>query len=260
MVAAGLAAHTGTGRMTEVTLHGTAAGAGALHAPAANDVEAKGLETWSVLLQAACKRYVNLVDEADPQWVKPWLPAALGTPAAWTPVDRQCLSAALLSRFSLEWPAVSCWLPRIHRIGLLKRADALRVLGALAVFCHPSLLTHSLDAGRWRCARELLGEPTCERLIACAPAAALPAPKIKGVLTAAALAEIGLSIVDAALLPTNANVVNLMRFYLPVRAPLRRPPSPAQCARAAVVCTAFLTHLDELFPDLIWLFGSNSVS
>lgn len=221
--------------------------------------QAADIATWQLLLKASRDRYEHLVDEIDPQWVLPWLPAALCDPAARTPSDRDRLSAALLARFGLSWPALSCWKPPLHRIGLLPRADALRVLSALALFCNPSLLTRSVDANRWRQVRELLGEAACEALIARSLPLVRPRPTSAGHLTATMLARDGLETLVAGMTPGHDDLVNVMRFYLPVPGELQlHIPISARCVSAVMMCTAFYAHLDEFIPDLLWLFGSNS--
>ncbi len=225
-------------------------------AAAAGDGDPAGRSAaWQIVLETARSRYIHLVEQSHAEWVGPWLPEAVRGTVMQTQRGGATLSAVLLKRSGVRWPALSSWQPRIHRIGLLPRQDAMRVLGALALFANPSVLYRTVDRSRLQALREFIGAPTCAALLSAPRPLAMPAREGAHLLPPSALAGQGLSLVTACERAVDRNMAGLMRFYLPPGAVAATTLTDAARSRTAALCAAFFDNVNNLIPDLRWLFG-----
>jgi hypothetical protein len=215
---------------------------------------------WPAVLQATGTRYAALLSDTHPQWLESWLPTALSPPAPLPAAHELQLVQLLLKRLGVQWPKLSRWHCKLHRIRLLPRKDAERVFALIALFTHPDLLAHTIDGERRRAIRQFVGPQACDALLADLRAPALPTPNQKLIRTLDGLVDWGVHIVGSAILDEDQDVVKLMRLYLPVHTALYRPLSTPQRARARTVCDEFFERSQDLVPDLSWLFGSNSAA
>lgn len=229
--------------------HGDVAPAGAApQAPAS---------PWAALLESSGTRYAALLSDTHPQWLDSWLPAVLRPPTPLPAANELRLAQLLLKRMRLQWPPLSRWRRKAHRIRLLPQKDALRVFSLIGLFAHPALLTHTIDGERWRMTRDVIGAQACETLMASKHTPLLRGPSGRCIKSLYALADWGLNVVGSGVAKQDQDVVDLMRLYLPVHGVLHRPLSASECRRASGVCDEFFERTEDFIPDLAWLFGSN---
>jgi hypothetical protein len=219
------------------------------------DADSGAGAAWVLVLDTARLRYTHLVEQSHADWLQPWLPEAVCGTVMQMPRGGDTLSAALLRRVGVRWPALSAWRSRINRIALLPRQDALRVFGTLALFARPAALYRTVDRGRLQALREFVGAPTCQALLAAPRRVAMPASEGDHLLPPSALAEQGLALVTACDHAVDRNMAGLMHLYLPPGALAAMPMSEAARRRTASLCDAFFNNVNNLIPDLRWLFG-----
>ncbi len=232
----------------------TAAGAGT-HSSAA---QSRAL-LWRQLMNAAHERVGQLPTELGlkANGLSPALWAALQQ-AHVTPAQKHQAGLLCLSRLGLQWPGVSAWRPRLHRLALMPSHEARRVLLSLALFARPSLLRRSLDSHRITLLRDLLGAETCDRITSMARSTVLDTNTGDALpFTPEVMAALGWQVVRAGSPTLDPQVAPFLKLLWRGRPKPRMPAlTAAQSACAVSVCAEFWARIGTWIPEWQWLFGS----
>jgi hypothetical protein len=225
-----------------------------MNRPQAVGVEGAGAD-WVKLFELARARYVTLATDSHPEWRQGWLPESVRVALSQAPQGSAKLAADLLRRHGLKWPALSCWVPRICRVALLSREDAVRVFIALGLFSDPSLAYRAVNRQRVCALSEAVGPVTFTMLKSLPRLGSASTIDSDRAVTPSAVAEHGWVVASACNNHVDANMSRLMRLHLPMtEAPCLRWSAGARL-RASRVCSAFFENVNTLIPEFQWLFG-----
>jgi hypothetical protein len=214
-------------------------------------------EVLRQLLLATQQKASHLVEQVHPAWVEAALPdhAALSSALGGTHAVARA-SVLLADLYKVKWPSLSSLRSKAHRVALLAREPALRVLAAAALYVRRGSVRRCVGREARAALVALVGESAYTALInapdAGGPQAVLDTSDLRADTWAAegyrTLHSAGTwSCRDASVLTR----LTLAPGALDIRpAPLTTPPLSGDVMD-------FLNKLDALFPEQAWLFGSD---
>lgn len=208
------------------------------------------------LLQAVDRKALAWPSELHPAWVDA-ATARLGPQAAaWCArVPRQRHANLLARTYGLDWPALAEFRAPAHRLALLDRVTLLKVLATCALDGRRESVRRSVG----RLVRDLLiegiGESAYEKVLD-SPVRGLQSAAPLGAVEAnpERLAADGFRALCAQAAWRHPVLINMVRLSLPpgVTADPATPSSAPAPAAGRVI-----DRLEDYFPELAWLFGSD---
>ena len=198
-----------------------------------------------VLARRAALALASMSKRVHPAWI-----ASLGRDVETVAVNRPALlDELLLSRFDLRWPDLSAASHGPEYMWLLPPEQVKRVCSARALYTWRDALDRCVVAQVRRTARALVGDVAFKTLLARSD----PRPHsvtLPESLDADEVCAFGWSQLKAGLPWRDARSCRLVDLMLP---PVKVAESPGAVDDHAL----FMADLPAMFPELLWLFGSN---
>jgi hypothetical protein len=209
------------------------------------------------LMTATQEKAARLVQQVHPAWVEAALPGHAALSPVMDGVQAVMRSSFLLAElYKVNWPSLVSLRSKAHRVALLAREPALRVLAAGALYVRRGAVRRCVGREARRALVELVGEAAYVALVnapdAGGPQAALDTSDLRADVWAAE----GYRTLHAAGTWTCRDASILTRLTLAPGA-LDEQLTPVGTAHLNVDVVDFLNKLDVLFPEQAWLFGSN---
>jgi hypothetical protein len=203
------------------------------------------------LLDAVRRRSADLADDLHPALLERGL-RRLGLPVDPAVTGSPKCAAALAALYGLQWPSLDHFEARAHRVALLPRRDALRVLAAVALHAERTRVRLSIGPGLRALFVERVGESAYRTLME-APSlrAATAGPFSVAELEADRLARRGLEAL------VSIGAWSSRRLLHRVGLAFEPASDEAQAGGLDVhAVQEVLDGISSYFPEHAWLFGS----